>query len=99
MSSRHAGLTEPTVLLEGLAYVESPHWHDGRLWFAHWGTGEIVVDLDSNSSVVGDGSPGVGWSIGWLPDGRLLTTGEQLMRRDPGAVQVVHADLTGPAGD
>ena len=26
-------------LLDGLAYVESPRWHEGRLWFAHWGTG------------------------------------------------------------
>jgi len=23
------------VLLEGLAMVESPRWHDGRLWFPH----------------------------------------------------------------
>ncbi|TMB92785.1 MAG: SMP-30/gluconolactonase/LRE family protein, partial [Chloroflexi bacterium] len=34
---------EPKVLLGGLAMVESPRWHDGRLWFAHWGTGEIQV--------------------------------------------------------
>jgi hypothetical protein len=32
---------EPKVLPDGLAMVESPRWHDGRLWFAHWGTGEI----------------------------------------------------------
>ena len=37
---------QPRVLLDGLAYVESPRWHDDRLWFAHWGTGEIVaVDM------------------------------------------------------
>ena len=43
----------PRVLLSGLAYVESPRWHDDRLWFAHWGTGEIVaVDLDGHSEVV-----------------------------------------------
>jgi hypothetical protein len=23
------------VLLDGLAYCESPRWHEGRLWFAH----------------------------------------------------------------
>ena len=41
--------SSPTVLLDGLAYVESPRWHEGRLWFAHWGTSEIVaVDLDGN---------------------------------------------------
>ena len=51
-------MPRPTVLLDGLAYVESPRWHEGRLWFAHWGTGEIVaVDLDGNSEVTGHGPP------------------------------------------
>jgi hypothetical protein len=41
---------EPKVLLDGLAMVEPPRWHDGRLWFAHWGTGEIrAVDLSWRS--------------------------------------------------
>jgi hypothetical protein len=41
----------PTILLDGLAYVESPRWHDGRLWFAHRGTGDIVeVDLNGRQS-------------------------------------------------
>ena len=31
------------LLLDGLAYVESPRWHDDRLWFSHWGTEEIVA--------------------------------------------------------
>jgi sugar lactone lactonase YvrE len=84
MSSREAFRSEPRVLLSGLAYVESPRWHDDRLWFAHWGAGEIVaVDLDGVSEVVGYGPQGLGWSIEWLPDGRLLTTGERLVRREP----------------
>jgi sugar lactone lactonase YvrE len=87
--------TEPRVLLDGLAYVESPRWHDGRLWFAHWGTGEIVaVDLEGNSEIVGEGRSGLGWSIDWLPDGRLLVTGEELLRREPDGSMVRHADLT-----
>ena len=58
MSSSASNPTEPKVLLDGLAYVESPRWHDGRFWFAHWGTGEIVaVDLDGHSEVVGHGPP------------------------------------------
>src|SRR5918994_1852290 len=73
---------EPRVLLEGLAYVESPRWHDGRLWFSHWGTEEIVaVDLDGNSEVVGHGPSGLGWATDWLPDGRLLVTGPELLPR------------------
>jgi sugar lactone lactonase YvrE len=87
------------VLLSGLAYVESARWHDGRFWFAHWGTGEIVaVDLDGNAEVVAHGPPGLGWSIAWLPDGRLLVTGPELLRREADGSMVRHADLTGVAG-
>lgn len=89
-------LPEPTVLLDGLAYVESPRWHAGRLWFAHWGTGEIVaVDLAGKSEVVGHGPPALGWAIDWLPDGRLLVTGKELLRQEPDGSMVRHADLSG----
>ncbi len=102
--SSTTSLPEPKVLVDGLAYVESPRWHEGRLWFAHWGMGEIVaVDTDGNSEVVGHGPPKVnaaapghslGWSIDWLPDGRLLMTGKELVRREPDASLVRHADLS-----
>jgi sugar lactone lactonase YvrE len=91
-------MPEPTVLLDGLAYVESPRWHEGRLWFAHWGTSEIVaVDLNGHSEVVGHGPPGLGWSVDWLPDGRLLVTGKELLRQEPDGSMVRHADLGGIA--
>ena len=93
-------MSEPRVLLSALAYVESPRWHDGRLWFAHWGTDEIIaVDLDGTSEVVGHGPGGLGWSIDWLPDGRLLVTGPGLMRLEPGGSVVPHADLSDLADD
>jgi sugar lactone lactonase YvrE len=93
-------MTAPRVLLEGLAYVESPRWHDGRLWFAHWGTDEVVaVDLGGGSEVVGRGPGGLGWSIGWLPDGRMLTTGSGLYRQEPNGTVVAHADLSSIADD
>lgn len=93
-------MSEARVLLEDLAYVESPRWHDGRLWFAHWGTDEIVaVDLDGRSEVVGRGPGGLGWSIDWLPDGRLLVTGGRLVRHEPDGSVVPHADLSGLASD
>ena len=94
--SNTSSMPEPKVLLDGLAYVESPRWHDGRLWFPHWGTGEIVaVDLDGHSEVTGHGPAGLGWSIDWLPDGRLLVTGKELLRREPDGSMVRHADLSG----
>jgi sugar lactone lactonase YvrE len=84
------------VLLEGLAMVESPRWHDGRLWFPHWGTPEIIaLDLDGNPRVMARGPSGLGHSIGWLPDGRLLVTGDKLRRHEPDGSIAVHADLDG----
>jgi len=92
-------LYEPRVLLDGLAYVESPRWHDGRLWFSHWGCEEVLaVDLDGNCEVVAPGRPGMGWATAWLPDGRLLVTGETLLRREAYGSFVEHADLTGVTG-
>lgn len=93
-------MSEPRVILSGLAYVESPRWHDGRLWFAHWGTDEVVaVGLDGKREVVAHGPGGLGWSIDWLPDGRLLTTGPGLKRHESDGSEVSHADLSGLAGD
>ena len=75
--------------------VESPRWHDGRLWFPHWGTTEIIaVDLFGNAEVMAEGPSGLGQSIGWLPDGRLLVTGNELTRYEPDGTTTVHADLT-----
>jgi sugar lactone lactonase YvrE len=94
--SNTSSMSEPKVLLDGLAFVESPRWHEGRLWFAHWGTGEIVaVDLNGNSEVTGHGPAGLGWSIDWLPDGRLLVTGKELLRMEPDGSMIRHTDLSG----
>src|SRR5919109_4708060 len=98
-SSEPAAHAKP--LLTGLVIGESPRWHEGRLWFAHWGAQEIVaVDLEGNAEVVHKDvgavpPPGLGWSIDWLPDGRLLVTGEGLTRIEPDGSMVPHADLSG----
>jgi sugar lactone lactonase YvrE len=75
---------------------ESPRWHEHRLWFANWGAEEIVaVDPAGDAEVVAKGPPGLGWSIDWLHDGRLLVTGRGLMRAEPDGSLVEHADLSG----
>lgn len=90
---------EPRVLLDGLVIGESPRWHEGRLWFASWGVREIVaVDLAGQPEVVAPGTTDYGFSIDWLPDGRLLVTGEELLRREPDGSLVRHADLRGFPG-
>jgi sugar lactone lactonase YvrE len=86
---------EAQTLLTGLVIGESPRWHEGRLWFANWGAEEIVaVDLEGNAEVVAEGPPGLGWSIDWLPDGRLLVTGAGLNRIEPDGSMVPHADMS-----
>ena len=86
---------QPRILLDGLAMPESPRWHDNRLWFSNWGTKQIVtVDLDGNSEVVGEGPDGLGWATNWLPDGRQLITGPELIRVEPDGSRVRHADLS-----
>ena len=97
---------EPTVaelLLSGIAFGESPRWHDGRLWFADWGAQEIVaVDLDGKSEVmVRVDFPSFPLSFDWLPDGRLLLVAARdgrLLRREPDGSLVTHAELSRLAG-
>lgn len=95
MSSQNSSALDAKPLLTGLVIGESARWHDGRLWFANWGAEEIVaVDLAGNAEVVAKGPPGLGWSIDWLPDGRMLVTGQGLMRVEPNGSMVPHADLS-----
>jgi sugar lactone lactonase YvrE len=86
----------PQTLLTGLTVGESPRWHDGRLWFCNWGAQEIVaVDLQGDKEVIADSPAPAGYSIDWLPDGRLLRTGFELSRRERDGSFVTHADLSG----
>jgi sugar lactone lactonase YvrE len=88
-------IREARVLLSGLGMGESPRWHDGRLWFSNWGTNEIVaVDLNGNSEVTGRGGGGSGWAANWLLDGRMLITGDELLRVERDGSRVQHADLS-----
>ena len=95
---------EPQVLLTGLAFGESPRWHQGRLWFANWGTQEVVaLGPDGDSEVVARIPTTLPYSVDWLPepDGRLLVVSGQeglLLRQEPDGSLVTHADLRGLGG-
>jgi len=80
-------MPKPKVLLSGLGIPESPRWHEGRLWFCNWIDRQVVaVGLDGKAEVMLTRDPGshsMGYSIDWLPDGRLLTTGDKIRRQEP----------------
>jgi sugar lactone lactonase YvrE len=84
----------PRVLLEGIAFPESPRWHDGRLWFSDWVAHQVIaLDPDGGHEVITevDAFP---FSIDWLPDGPMLVTaGQKLLRMEPDRSLVTHADL------
>jgi sugar lactone lactonase YvrE len=89
---------EPQVLRMGLAFPESPRWHNGRLWVSDWGAQELVaVDLEGGSEVI-TALPSFPSCIDFLPDGRLLMVSAHeglLLRREPDGSVVTHADLSG----
>jgi sugar lactone lactonase YvrE len=56
----------------GLGLVESPRWHDGRLWFSDWTAGEIrAVDARGGSEVVLT-HQSLPLCFDFLPDGTLI---------------------------
>jgi sugar lactone lactonase YvrE len=84
--------------MTGLAFGESPRWHEGRLWFSDWVAHEIIaVDLEGNSEVILQASfPSIPMCIDFLPDGRLLVVSSSenlILRREPDGSLVTHADL------
>jgi len=90
-------MSEPQILMTGIAFGESPRWHDGRLWFADWEAEELIaVDLEGHSEVVMPVAS-FPFCIDWLPDGRLLIVSARdraLLRREPDGTLATHADLS-----
>jgi len=89
-------MAELKVLLTGLGIPESPRWHEGRLWFCNWIDRQVMaVDMDGKAEVMlvrDPDSHSMGYSIDWLPDGRLLTTGEKVRRHERDGSLVTDAE-------
>jgi sugar lactone lactonase YvrE len=83
------------TLMDGIGLGESPRWHEGRLWFSDWVAQELIaLSVDGGSEVITD-VRSLPFSIDWLPDGPLLiTSGKQLLRREPDGSLVTHVDLS-----
>ena len=90
--------TQP--LMTNLIFGESPRWHDNRLWFADWGTQEIIAaGIDGRSEVIVQMrlSSFQPISFDWLRDGSLLIVSSRdarLLRRELDGSLVTQAELS-----
>jgi sugar lactone lactonase YvrE len=84
------------VLMDGIAFGESPRWRDGRLWFSDWGAGRVFSVAADGTSTVEAEVASFPMCIDFLPDGRLLivsSADRKVLRREPDGSLVPHADL------
>jgi sugar lactone lactonase YvrE len=89
-------MSELQTLMTGLAFGESPRWHNDRLWFSDFGAQEVVaVDLSGKSEAIAH-IPGTPMGLGFLPDGRLLIVSMHdglLLRQEHDGRLSTHASL------
>jgi sugar lactone lactonase YvrE len=86
------------VLMEGVAFGESPRWHDGRLWFSDWGGQEVVaVDERGNRELIVQVEfSAFPMCIDFAADRRpLVVAGRdgRMLRREPDGALARYADL------
>ena len=85
------------VLLADLGLVESPRWHDGRLWFSDWIAGEIMAVDDVGTSEVMVRHSSLPLCFDFLPDGRLVLVSNQqraLLSLETDGRLATYADLS-----
>ena len=81
-----------SLLLDGLAFPESPRWHDERLWFSDMVACQVMSvgnDGIARTECRVEHQPS---GLGWLPDGRMLVVSmhdRRLLRHDPHGLSVV----------
>jgi sugar lactone lactonase YvrE len=92
-------MLETRTLVTGRGLVESPRWHEDRLYYSDWSAGEVrSVDLVGHDEVVAR-VRSLPLCTAWLPDGRLVIVSSpdgRLLRREPDGSLVTHADLGQP---
>jgi sugar lactone lactonase YvrE len=84
------------TLATGFGLVESPRWHNGRLWFADWTAGEIRVLGDGGNSEVVVRHASLPLCFDFLPDGTLLVVSaaqRALLRASSAGELTTYADL------
>jgi sugar lactone lactonase YvrE len=84
------------ALCSGYGLVESPRWHEGRLWFSDWTGGRIVAVDDSGATEVMVEHRSLPMCFDFLPDGRLVLVSNQeraLLTLEPDGTLAAYADL------
>jgi sugar lactone lactonase YvrE len=85
------------ILISGLGLVESPRWHDNRIWFADWIAGEVIAVDDAKRSEVVVRHASLPLCFDFLPDGApVLVSGPEmaLLRVAAGGSTSGYADLS-----
>ena len=81
-----------SLLLDALAFPESPRWHDGKLWFSDMFMHSVMTVTADGAAETVVSVPQQPSGLGWLPDGRLLVVSmhdRRLLRLDPAGLTVV----------
>jgi sugar lactone lactonase YvrE len=91
------GAASVDILRAGLGLVESPRWHDGRLWFSDWIAGEVIAIDEAGTSELILHHESLPLCFDFLPDGRpVLVSNQQIAMltiEDDGTL-ATYADLS-----
>ncbi len=85
------------VILTGRGLVESPRWHQGRLWVSDWIAGEIIAVEETGAFEVMVRHASLPLCFDFLPDGRLVLVSNQsraLLTLGPNGSLAQYADLS-----
>lgn len=85
------------LIATGFGLLESPRWHDGRLWFADWTAGEIRTLGADGETTVAIRHASLPLCFDFRPDGTALVVSSAtrtLLRAEADGTLTPHADLT-----
>jgi sugar lactone lactonase YvrE len=86
------------VLVSGRGLLESPRWHDGRLWCSDWTAGEILAVDGTGAVEVVVQHPSLPLCFDFLSDGRLVLVSNRdraLLTLQADGSLARYADLSG----
>lgn len=91
------GSRQVRVFHENAAMLESPRWHNGRLYFSDFFDRKVLVKEPGGTAETLAIVPQQPSGIGWLPDGRMLVVSmldRRLLRLESDGSLSEHADLS-----